>query len=78
MTGCGRGAVGLQGKGTPSLFSHLSSAIVVLVTVAIAVVAKEMAVACLTRPSRAVASVIDAHCCSALWEGRREGREDSG
>lgn len=62
--------MGQQGKGeTP----RVCSAIVVVAMVAIVVVAREMAVACLTRPPRAVTSVIDARRCLALWECRREG-----
>ena len=73
--GCRRGA-GPAGKGgdTP----RVRSAIVVVAMVDIVVVAREMAVACLTRPPRAVTSVIDARRCLALWECRREGREDNG
>lgn len=56
----------------------MRSAIVVVVMVAVVVVAREMAVACLTRPPRAVTSIIDARRCLALWECRREGGEDNG
>lgn len=72
--GCRRGA-GPAGKGdTP----RVRSAIVVLAMVAAVVVAREMAVACLTRPPRAVTGVIDAHRCLALWECGRVGGEDNG
>lgn len=56
----------------------MRSAIVVVAMVAVVVVAREMAVACLTRPPRAVTSIIDARRCSALWECGREGGEDNG
>lgn len=72
--GCRRGA-GPAGKGdTPCV----RSAIVVVAMVVIVVVAREMAVACLTRLPRAVTGIIDARCCSALWECGREGGEDNG
>lgn len=56
----------------------MCSAIVVVAMVAVAVVAREMAVACLTRPPRAVTSFIDARPSSELWECGREGGEDNG
>lgn len=56
----------------------MRSAIVVVAMVAVVVVAREMAVACLTRPPRAVTGVIDAHRCLALWECGRVGGEDNG
>lgn len=69
------GELGQQGRGdTP----RVCSAIVVVAMVAIVVVAREMAVACLTCPPRAVTSVIDARRCLALWECRREGGEENG
>lgn len=68
--GCRRGD-GPAGKGdTPCV----RSAIVVVAMVAIVVVAREMAVACLTRPPHAVTGIIDARRCSALWECGREER----
>lgn len=56
----------------------MRSAIVVVAMVAVVVVAREMAVACLTRLSRAVTSIIDARCSSELWECKRESGEDNG
>lgn len=56
----------------------MCSAIVVVAMVAVVVVAREMVVACLTRPPCAVTGVIDARHCLALWECRREGEEDNG
>lgn len=54
------------------------AAIVVVAMVAVVVVAREMAVACLTCPPRAVTGVINARRCLALWECGRVGGEDNG
>jgi hypothetical protein len=59
-------------KGTP-----LCATEIVVVAMEVVMVTMVMVVVRLTRPPHVVTGVIDARHCSALWECRREGREDN-